>query len=413
MNPPRVVSATRLAGWLADRRWYAGDGPPSSTTLTRTEVAPGLWLGLVATDDGERYQLVQTDVQPDRADHPRAATALAGFVAGGGSATGELGVVTGRWLGGPAPGRAGARALGGEQSNTSVAVGGTHLVKVLRRLRPGPHPEVEVGRHLAGSGAPVPALTGWWELTAPDGTTTVLGTVHELVVGALDGWALTLSALAAAPGDHLARLRQLGVAIADLHRALAAPGEGFGVQRADGRRAWALADRVLEHPRLPKTGHHVVARAVQAVGDDVGAQIRTHGDLHLGQTLHGAGGWQVIDFEGEPDRSLDERRAPASPLRDVAGMLRSLSYAVAAHRRAEGPAVPDGWLPAARAALLDGYLATVDPDLLPASAVATHELLRLFELEKVLYEVTYEEAYRPDWAAIPLAALDELTGGPR
>jgi maltose alpha-D-glucosyltransferase/alpha-amylase len=171
---------------------------------------------------------------------------------------------------------------------------------------------------------------------------------------------------------------------------------------------WALADRLLADPLLPPDGHHLVARAVDAVGTDTGAAIRVHGDLHLGQTLLGGDGWMLLDFEGEPDRPVAERRVHASPLRDVAGMLRSLAYAVAAHERSGGAPLAPGWEPAARAALLDGYLAAVDPALLPGSAASVDQLLALLELEKVLYEVAYERAHRPDWEAIPLAGLDRL-----
>jgi trehalose synthase-fused probable maltokinase len=163
----------------------------------------------------------------------------------------------------------------------------------------------------------------------------------------------------------------------------------------------------------------MVAHAVATIGTDLGSSIRGHGDLHLGQTLHSSAGWRIIDFEGEPDRPLAERRQRTSPLRDVAGMLRSLHYATASARRAtstatEGasPAVGPrpGWLPAARAAFLDGYLATVQPELVPASAVATRELIRLYELEKVLYEIRYEERHRPDWVAIARHGLASVLG---
>jgi maltokinase len=402
---------------LASQRWYAGSGEPTVANTDRIALGTDLDAVIVTTEDGDRYHLIQTDAQPDRADQPAAATALARLVAEGASARGPGGAVRSRWIGGPI-GRGASRSLGAEQSNTSMAVGGTHLVKVLRRLRPGAHPEVEIGCHLAGTDAPVPALAGWWEWEATDGTTSVLGTVHELIGGALDGWALTLAALAADPDTHLRRLHELGTTVADLHRALAQPGEGFGTSVGDGHQLWALADRVLEDPALPPAGHQLVAHAVNSIGTDLGAAIRTHGDLHLGQTLHGSDGWRIIDFEGEPDRALEERRQRSSPLRDVAGMLRSLHYATATASRVAGGRSGDhppsswrpGWLPAARAAFLDGYLAAVGPALVPTSAVATRELLALFELEKVLYELRYEERHRPDWAAIPSQGLAELIG---
>jgi trehalose synthase-fused probable maltokinase len=138
-----------------------------------------------------------------------------------------------------------------------------------------------------------------------------------------------------------------------------------------------------------------------------GRLIRHHGDLHLGQTLHTPGGWVILDFEGEPARSLEDRRAKQPALRDLAGLLRSLSYAAATRARVGGPWTR-GWEVAARAALLDGYLASADPDLLPAPGAATTRLLALLELEKVLYELRYELGNRPDWVRLPLEGLRRI-----
>lgn len=413
---PSEASPARLARWLGSQRWFAraDDGAePELGAVQRAALgrSPAPVLALVAVGD-HRYQLLQSGTKPDVADEPAAIGALGRFVSGEGRAEVDNGShVRGRWISERAPGRTAARPLGAEQSNTSVVIGGTHVLKVLRRVHPGVHPEVEVGAHLRSSpDAPVAALAGWYEHVASDGTTTVLGVAHELVPGALDGWALTLSALAADPGALLARLRELGVAVARLHGALALADDAgaFGSRPLEGTEVWALGDRVLEDPALPAGAHGLVARCVEAIGTDAGAAIRTHGDLHLGQTVVGPDGWVVLDFEGEPSRSLDERRAHHSLLRDVAGMLRSFSYASASHARAMGAPLSAGWEPAARAAFLDGYLATVDPALLPRSMAATQRLLVLFELEKVVYELAYERAHRPDWLEIPLAGLASL-----
>lgn len=419
-----ATSEARLGEWLGTQRWYAADhGEPAVTGVRRIELAgaPDLTIVLVDTDGGDRYQLVQADGAPDRADQPGVATELGRWVAGGATATAPAPAPTSpaptspadvgpggdrieaRWIGEP-PGDALARPLGAEQSNTSVVIGGTHVLKVLRRVRPGAHPEVEVGRHLAAVAAgpdhphvPVPALAGWYQLVpAGGGEPTVLGLVHELIPGALDGWQLILSALAADPGGSLDRLRALGVAVAELHAALAAPGEGFGTVPIEPEDVRALATEEALEPLAVR------------IGTDGGAAIRTHGDLHLGQTLLGPDGWAILDFEGEPLRSLEERRRRQSPLRDVAGMLRSLAYAAAAHERASGRRLSPGWEPAARAALLDGYLTTIPPALVPTSAAATHALLTLYEVEKATYEIAYERAHRPDWLAIPAAGLARL-----
>jgi maltokinase len=139
-----------------------------------------------------------------------------------------------------------------------------------------------------------------------------------------------------------------------------------------------------------------------------GKIIRTHGDYHLGQTLWAEGDWVVIDFEGEPARSLTERRRKRSPLRDVAGMLRSFAYATIASSLVRGTEAPDGWEELARRQFLDGYLETVDPGLLPSGHVAIERLLAVYELEKAVYELRYELDNRPDWVGIPVAGIQRL-----
>ena len=418
---PTPSGPVDLARWMADQRWFArSEAEPVVVDVDELALPtdPPVALALATLADGARYQLVRPGTadgpsRHDAAADPEVATALARFATSPATPAAPLDGVRGCAVGSVRLGDAGARPLGAEQTNTSCIVGGTHVLKVLRRVQPGIHPEVEVGLHLAtAADVPVPRLAGWYELPAPDGDSdgepTVLGVVHELVPAALDGWALVLSSLAGDPGGVLALLHDLGGAIARTHAALARPGDGFGTEPFATADLWALADRLLADPLLPDDGHHLVARAVQAIGDDAGAAIRVHGDLHLGQTLLGSQGWMLLDFEGEPARPVAERRLRSSPLRDVAGMLRSFSYAAAAHRRAEGAPLSPDWEVAARAALLDGYLAVADPALLPASPVALRHLLVLLELEKVLYEVAYERAHRPDWEAIPLTGLAHL-----
>jgi maltokinase len=144
-----------------------------------------------------------------------------------------------------------------------------------------------------------------------------------------------------------------------------------------------------------------VRRRFAAIEADAGVTLqRIHGDYHLGQLLHTEGGFAVIDFEGEPARPLAERRMPASPLRDVAGMLRSLDYAVRTVER-DGPDGFDhqGWLANARAAFVAAY---------GGEAVAHEGLLTAFEAAKACYEVRYEASNRPDWTWLPLEALERL-----
>ena len=474
-----------LVRWLGEQRWFATPDPATARGGGRGVVGllgipldtePPIALTAVETADGHRYQLLlpSADTRPakpstrgarglagrptaDLGTDPAALGALAELVAATrtiGSPSAAAG--TGHWLAEATPlGAAPARLLGAEQSNTSAVVGGTHVLKVFRRLQDGSHPEVEIGAHLADADAPVARLSGWLELEeavdpiegpASAGTatprSTALAVVQELVPGALDGWELVLGGLAGDPDGLLHRLHDLGHAIAVLHGALARPAasttgpadepvdpeapEAFGATPLGRSRISALvtalaadATRLLATSidRPPELAP-VVGRAEQVavlarrlagqVRDDLGAAIRHHGDLHLGQTVVGAEGWVILDFEGEPARPLAERRLRHSPLRDVAGMLRSLAYAVSTHQRAGGRRLSPGWEPAARAALLDGYLAAIDPALVPASAVATRRLLTLFELEKVVYEIGYEVAHRPDWVGLPVAGLRVL-----
>jgi trehalose synthase-fused probable maltokinase len=138
--------------------------------------------------------------------------------------------------------------------------------------------------------------------------------------------------------------------------------------------------------------------------------IRIHGDYHLGQTVYGSTDWVILDFEGEPGRPLLERRRKRSPLRDVAGMLRSFAYAASGAALLRGASVPEGWEQAARERFLDGYMAAVDQAILPAGASAIQKVLAIFELERALYELSYELNNRPDWVAIPVACISRLLG---
>jgi maltokinase len=143
-----------------------------------------------------------------------------------------------------------------------------------------------------------------------------------------------------------------------------------------------------------------------------GRLIRHHGDFHLGQTLRAAGRWVLLDFEGEPARSMRERRRKRSPLRDVAGMLRSFAYAASASELLHGVAAPEDWEQRAREAFLGGYFATVDGGLLPTGQAGIERLLAIFELEKAVYELRYELNNRPDWVGIPVAGIARLLEAP-
>jgi trehalose synthase-fused probable maltokinase len=139
-----------------------------------------------------------------------------------------------------------------------------------------------------------------------------------------------------------------------------------------------------------------------------GRVIRTHGDYHLGQTLHTPRGWVILDFEGEPARPLPERRQKRSPLRDVAGMLRSFAYVTSAVEILQGRKAPEDFEQRAREQFLGSYFASVDPTLMPGGESAINNMLSIFELEKAIYELRYELNNRPDWTPIPVAGIVRL-----
>jgi 1,4-alpha-glucan branching enzyme len=320
---------------------------------------------------------------------------------------------------------AAGRMLGAEQSNTSVVFGEDVLLKLFRRLEPGINPEVELTNALTAAGSRhVPPQVGALVYRG-DGVGTALGVVSEFLKDVREGWRLAVDdAVAAtqAPGGDLgarpfiARLADLGAAVADTHAILAEVLPSAPATDADVT-VWADAVRrqaaeLLDSPGPPLAiDRAAVAAAVDAAAAAVvapGLRLRTHGDLHLGQVVDSSRGWQVLDFEGEPARPIDERRALLSPARDLAGMLRSFDYAAATGVWRAGGAIDDAlppvllaWREAARESFLRGY------DNRARQGV-DDALLTLFELEKAIYEVEYERANRPDWLAIALGGVRRI-----
>jgi maltokinase len=279
------------------------------------------------------------------------------------------------------PDRAEVRPLGAEQSNSSFLAGGSLVLKVFRRPQDGPHPELEVNRHLAAAGfRHVPPLYGWVE---HEGRAVAL--LQGFVPNAGDGWTWTLAHFR--DPDYLAAVRLLGRVTAEMHAALARMEPPEPISAADARAWTGAVEAALDaFPQLPRGGLRARAAGfAELVGSP---KVRVHGDYHLGQVLRTADRFVVLDFEGEPARPTAQRRAKASPLKDVAGMLRSFAYA----RHATG--ADAGWEERARRAFLDGYGGGFDPRALAA-----------LELEKALYELRYELAHRPEWARVPLAYL--------
>lgn len=315
------------------------------------------------------------------------------------------------------------RPQAGEQSNTSLVLDERYILKVFRRLQPGPNPDVEVTEKLGKvgfGGVPVPVAI--WRRNHTD-----LAVVRRYERSRGDGFELAMTSLREMFNlrrpprdcklDFAPDARLLGSDVARLHVALA---EAFGAEPADGS-AWAT-DMAAQLHRTA-AGKLDTAR-IGAVYDrlrsarDLGAAIRIHGDLHLAQVLRLQRHWMVLDFEGEPARPVDERRRPSSPLRDVAGMTRSFQYAAAmAMRNLDVPdrelrILADAWTVRNVNTFLAGYAEVDDAHrLLPQSRASRDALLSVFELDKAVYEVAYEMAHRPDMVDLPVQAVERLLGG--
>ncbi|MFI5802106.1 maltokinase [Streptomyces sp. NPDC051561] len=451
--------APLLHEWLPRQRWFAGKGRPiteftlvSATELLPLTGSPGLLHLLVraqqhgfpeqlppATPPADCYQLL---LGVRRSLPPSLASALIGHVAEGPLAghTVYEGLDDPRLAGlllerlrvpGPLgslrfdkdpkaeiPAGLAARALGAEQSNSSLVYGNAYILKIFRRLHPGANPDLELPLALAREGcARVPAPVAWFEGANPADPCEpfTLGLLQPFLHDAEDGWQLALEAFAAGR-DFTAEAHALGRATAEVHTALAATLPLITLGRPQ---AALLADRMTEQleavaQAVPALRPHAKGlrqsfdslRELGAQGPVVTAQ-RVHGDLHLGQALRGPDGeWSVIDFEGEPSKPLTERRRPQPVVRDVAGMLRSFDYA--AHLNPPAPHSPSPrqhaeWADNCRNAYCEGYAAAsgTDPRTMPA-------LLRAYETDKAVYEVLYEARHRPDWLSVPMEAIRRL-----
>jgi maltokinase len=322
----------------------------------------------------------------------------------------------------PAAGRVGTA----EQSNTSIiydAGGPTDaaILKLFRRVSPGLNPDLELSLALGRAGSSrIPTPLAWFEAELPDApeeAPATLGLLQHYMRGAEDGWELALRQIAMLDADpswvgkFAAESFLLGRATADVHLALARSLPVAVLRRAEiEAMAEAMALRldaaVLAVPKLAphRSALRQIFRDLSASARD-GLRLRVqrvHGDLHLGQALRSTRGWVLLDFEGEPAKTLEERRKPQPAVRDVAAMLRSFDYA-AAHAVMCEPSVAAAWAARNREAFCAGYAATgaPDPTLDPV-------LLRAFETDKAVYEVVYEARHRPDWVSIPLTACARL-----
>jgi maltokinase len=449
-----------LAAWLPTQRWFAGKGAPvqavrvlAHTTLGETNLVEHL---VVAVDQqvpgvGRRVTPYQVPLQVrrepvERLQHVLLGQTPTGFVYDAlhdRSVTGRIldRLHSGEHLGdlrfhrvegADIPVGLESLVLTGEQSNTSLAFGDQALLKVFRRLSPGPNPDIEVHAALARTDCPfVAPLLGWVEGTWADPDTGQPVTGHlamlqTFLVTATDGWRLALTSVSdlfaerdlhadEVGGDFAGEAFRLGRATAGVHSAMA---EVLPTGRWDAAERRAQADAM--RGRLDDAGLEVPALAPMADGlrgafdgladlDDQVPVQRVHGDLHLGQVLRTSKGWKLIDFEGEPEKPVSQRTLLDSPLRDVAGMLRSFDYAALNALLGDHPddmqlAYRAGeWAQRNRGAFLDGYASgsSVDPH-------AQQVLLRAYETDKAVYELLYEARNRPAWTVIPMTALERL-----
>jgi len=335
------------------------------------------------------------------------------------------------------------KAVGSEQSNTSLRVGPTLVFKLFRRLEPGENPELGLGRFLTSrtSFRAMSGLEGSLTYHPPSGESATLGVLQTWIDNLGDGWSYVLSALGESRRTARRRstlgsdMTQLGMITGDFHAALESDRslEAFRPEpvKSSDVDAWSaqLRDRVarvcaLIGPRLdawPDESRRLgkslleksrIAHAIASAGGGGSAsfsKIRIHGDYHLGQTLKTASGFTIIDFEGEPATPITARQQKHCALKDVAGMLRSFDYAIETASD-QTPDTPDHpWAPPdLRQSFLAGYFQSAGEHgmvSLPASPSAIGQWLTFFELEKAFYELEYEINNRPTWVQIPLRGI--------
>lgn len=359
------------------------------------------------------------------------------------------------------------RYLAAEQSNSSVVVGESLVLKLIRKVSAGVHPELEMGAYLTAAGyAHISPLLGSVIRRDNEGQDSLLMIAQGYLSNQGDAWGWTQNNLERAIRDELAEAISeqeqhynalgeladfaglLGQRLGEMHNVLAAPtsnpdfkpqvtsikdSQGWAKQvGAQIERALQLlkqhqsqlnpADQALVTQLLAQKkaiASHVQDLAKATVG---GLRIRVHGDLHLGQVLVVKGDAYLIDFEGEPARSLHERRGKHSPYKDVSGVLRSFDYAAAMALNVQGQGLDHSAdAEAARQRVADRYLSEARQAFIQAYQQATSTLahdwqdangaqaaLALFSLEKAAYEVAYEAQNRPAWLAVPLRGLHGL-----
>lgn len=441
--------AAELPAWLPKQRWFAGKDreitavrPLSWSVLLEGD--PLLLHLVVEVEQGDRHDPYQLLIGR-RQSHAADVASSAAIGGDGGStcyeASGDADL-TSRLLDLMAEGTtvdgltfehepdvelaSGLRAhpITSEQSNTSLVYGSQYILKLFRKLTPGLNKDLRLHRALREVGChhiadPLGSISG--EL---DGELVTIGMLQRFMPDAADGWVMASTSVRdymaeglppeELGGDFASEASRLGAAIATVHADLA---RALGVEDGDQ----ADLDRTVEDmlARLDRVAADVPELAafaprlrtaferVAQISAPVPVQF-VHGDLHLGQVLRTLSGWLVLDFEGEPAASIAERAALRSPLRDVAGMLRSFDYAAQQLLVGQPDDPTDteramAWAARNRDAFCDGYARVAGRD--PRDQT---DLLRALELDKAVYEVGYEHANRPDWLTVPLSSIARL-----
>ena len=426
-----MTNERELIDFVTSQRWYASKTRDVSHSqvvdraILRDDPRLELLLVEIRFDTGthETYQLL-ADETLDALTDPHSVRELVPMMRRGVTVPAVDGVVELAAISGFGGELREARPVGAEQSNTSIVFDEELILKVFRRVEAGINPELELLRFLTEHGFEnIAQLVGWYSYAGRQMDAT-LGILQRFVSGR-DGWTHALDSMGAGADEFVASTRRLGEVTGRMHSTLGSDAHdpSFSPEETSGESLGLLTatvDEEIESVFLDLPDDVPELEPIRGRGEEVrerlrmlsnlggpGRVIRHHGDFHLGQTLWADGDWVILDFEGEPARSLPERRRKRSPLRDVAGMLRSFAYAASAAPLLRGIEPPEDWQARAREQFLAGYRATVDQSLVPSGS-GMERLLLVFELEKAVYELRYELNNRPDWVKIPVAGILRL-----